>query len=541
MLRKYITDEEYSAMEDYRSDYCFIGTGKDYNRKVKIADILSVWAKNKTDLFNLFHNNLKITKSINYTRSKEETIKQMYKVNTRYSNWSFGRDCRKSSTFVAAYQDWVHDSYSSTPVCQQLLSLVNHTIDLVNNRYSGSAFTINLPNGKPYTISTGCKVLKALGKIASAFNIVGFEDFRICHSLVLNDNTLKGELTLSIHPLDYWTMSDNECDWASCMSWNDYGAYRQGTVEMMNSPYVIVAYLSASEPMEIGCDNLPWSNKKWRQLFIVDENFAMGIKSYPYENEYLTKEVLNWIAELGKENMGWEYGSDFHYYQNNKIYDLQDNVILYPVNFYTNRMYNDVGCCDKHWLLLNRPALLEDGKRLQFNFSGETQCMYCGAIGEKYFSHMNETALCCEDCDEVHYCRNCDCIITDSSDYYIVDGEYYCYDCYCDEIVVCEHCNENIRQDEAKSLRLILSRNENKIKIYDNPILICPYCFEDMLKEVPVYNDHDIFLTDLQNSLKYRDLIPHALTATPVEELQDWWWYEEKTYCWEQTNAYLMD
>ena len=35
------------------------------------------------------------------------------------------------------------------------------------------------------------------------------------------------------------------------MSWADYGCYRQGTVEMMNSPLMVVAYLTAEEPMHM--------------------------------------------------------------------------------------------------------------------------------------------------------------------------------------------------------------------------------------------------------------------------------------------------
>ena len=76
--------------------------------------------------------------------------------------------------------------------------------------------------------------MRVLSKIATAYNLPGFEDFRIAQSLVTNQANLKGYITLSIHPLDYMTMSDNNCGWDSCMSWQEEGCYRQGTVEMMN-------------------------------------------------------------------------------------------------------------------------------------------------------------------------------------------------------------------------------------------------------------------------------------------------------------------
>ena len=46
-------------------------------------------------------------------------------------------------------------------------------------------------------------------------------------------------------------MSDNNSGWESCMSWRNNGCYRRGTVEMMNSPYVIVAYLMLEELVSV--------------------------------------------------------------------------------------------------------------------------------------------------------------------------------------------------------------------------------------------------------------------------------------------------
>ena len=90
-----------------------------------------------------------------------------------------------------------------------------------------------------------------------------FEDFRIKHSRILSEKEFIGRLSLSIHPLDFMTMSDNDSDWSSCMSWRTCGSYRRGTVEMMNSPCVVVAYLSASKPMVLDRgSHFKWNIKK---------------------------------------------------------------------------------------------------------------------------------------------------------------------------------------------------------------------------------------------------------------------------------------
>lgn len=104
------------------------------------------------------------------------------------------------------------------------------------------------------------KALKQLNGILHFMDDDEFEEFRICQSMCTNTTALEGKLCLSIHPLDYMTMSDNACDWSSCMSWQEDGCYRMGTVEMMNSPCVIVAYLESSHPMYFSRE-ATWNSK----------------------------------------------------------------------------------------------------------------------------------------------------------------------------------------------------------------------------------------------------------------------------------------
>ena len=37
--------------------------------------------------------------------------------------------------------------------------------------------------------------------------------------------------------------------------------------------------------------NLEWNNKKWRSLYIVDENFITNIKGYPYQHNEFDIEI----------------------------------------------------------------------------------------------------------------------------------------------------------------------------------------------------------------------------------------------------------
>lgn len=138
-------------------------------------------------------------------------------------------------------------------------------------------------------------------------------------------------LCLSIHPLDFMSMSDNCSNWSSCMNWTeDYegGCYRIGSVEMMNSNVVVCAYLlSTNEKKQVwnfgtypsdwgkedyyypNCEGeeWEWNNKTWRCLYYVTKDLLVSGKSYPYYNENLNFQVLEILKDMVKEKFNWEY------------------------------------------------------------------------------------------------------------------------------------------------------------------------------------------------------------------------------------------
>lgn len=287
------------------------------------------------------------------------------------------------------------------------------------------------------TFQAGTKTIKALRKVAKELNIEDlFEDFRLEHSLLLNQKKLKGDLCLSIHPLDFFTMSDNNYGWNTCLSWlTDDGLYRRGAIEMLNSANVLVAYLKGREDTILG--DVKWNNKKWRQLFIVHPKIICGIKSYPYKNDYLTQECLNIIAELLQNTFGYEYEKN-----SSKIGGLQPFYVdnfgeLFKIELKASTMYNDL----EHNVCLCRVKKDYDSRKegdIDFNFSGEEVCVQCGEIEQGY--EFNSSLICgkcagggvkCSICgDYIHpddlYC---------DYGYNYIDGEScvckYCFDSHC--------------------------------------------------------------------------------------------------------------
>lgn len=467
MLFDQLTAEEVDMMDSYRKCFAFnsesIYQSENY---APMSHILREWDFQKSQhLYKLLGNQLTVTKDLIYHKSDEELEEELSAMTTQYS--TFGRCGRNGYEFSNAFQNFLWNGYRHYDfLTEEALSGLQRLFEdesLISNIYEGASFSINLPSGKPYKVNQGCKTIKALGKIADIFNLSGFEDFRICHSQILNQKNLGGKLTLSIHPMDYMTMSDNDCGWESCMSWSQEGGYRQGTVEMMNSPTVIVAYLASDIPMVISPypyarsqSKYHWNNKKWRQLFIVDHDAIIGVKDYPYHNEDLTGEVLEWIRELAKTNLGWTYREkEFYSFGSKtvKVESFPEDRQEFFINCPTGEMYCDLGCLDRHWIALsdnldpehiNVPQHHWDCRaNLTITYSGNSECMICGNLDPEL---TDESTLACNDCQHRMKCDCCDEWI-ESENYYQIDGMILCESCYDYNVHECACCGEEHHVD----------------------------------------------------------------------------------------------
>ena len=406
------------------------------SRRVGADTILQPWAAAKEDLYTLFGENFILKKNVSYKVDLSQMSREIsdkmysscrsacsefkYKVIETYAD--FLKEKGHNKAHPEGWTISYHNSYYVLNDAFNARTLANNKITL--DDFDVSFITFYLPNDKIYKCQNGTKAIKLIGKIAEAFSIPGFEDFRLQHSLCLNQKELHGELCLSIHPLDYMTMSDNDCDWQSCMNWRNGGEYRQGTVEMMNSPMIVVAYLNADTPFQ-WCDKYSWTNKKWRCLFLVKNDYIMSVKSYPYHNKFLIQEVIDWLAGLfgntNPEVLEYEPSEDI-------------TVRGYSVNInpHANAMYNDFGSAEAHYLCVH-PHVNYDIHEAPC-YSGLSECMLCGATYDYW--DASESNLACEYCHPAPYCDHCECRLYDEDFYWVGDlrvcpdciNEYYFYD-----------------------------------------------------------------------------------------------------------------
>ena len=441
-----LSDGEQKQIVRYVECY---GTENSYGRpSYNISTILKYWNTEKQRLFQMFGEQFILTKKV----LLPDSAKKAKEINKLVCN-------SRLYDKLTRYFDFFAEDLTITQRSENYYTILNlFSVDsLKNNRYCGKEKKVIVIPGthKTLDIYPNSKVSRIIQKLAVIAKVEElYKDFSLEHSMILND---KGgeevEMCLSIHPYDYMTMSDNDCGWNSCMSWKNYGEYRRGTVEMMNSPYVVVAYKRSSKGPH---------DKAWRQLFVVDEDLVMGIKAYPYTSDSYTTYCLDWLTELAQKYWNTTYGDI------KKIECDSDTDDGYYVDISTDTMYNDYGCCDYHLGRINTEA----NKIIRINISGVAHCLACGCADEYTVSFDSPVDLICADCAPVTRCECCGDRIF--GEVYEVDGEYCCEYCYENSTYVCDICEEITFDAERYPVRNVPGR-EN---YYHNRICICNQCMD---------------------------------------------------------------
>lgn len=318
-------------------------------------------------------------------------------------------------------------------------------------------------------IQAGTKPIRALQKIINYFkddyDFEGFEDFKLKHSMILNDKKIKGKLCISIHPLDYLTMSDNNSNWTSCMSWKENGCYHIGTVEMMNSNNVLCCYLENQTPFYFNSskeDEYTWNNKKWRQLVYITKDIIMNGKPYPYNNIDASKRLIEIVKNLAKENLNWNYtyGPERYYdmiyinsrysMDNNRDWIKYNNTIKHNIIWDTKGMYNDMLNVNdiEYWCYRNKVK-----RNKIISVSGKAPCLCCGktVLEENYDyeddyneRYRNTGKLICDECSKNFFCDFCNEVNTKRKYYNlkVSNQNYRLCECCFKQYSKCPNCKE---------------------------------------------------------------------------------------------------
>lgn len=435
------------------ADYIYAyNCGAGFN--MQASRFLENWEKAKQErLFKLMGEQLILEKEIVIDKTQEALETEMAEISLSIKDLYYN--------FMHSKYDWDCDELADL---RTLYFQVFNVEALVKNRIN---FEGKVKIGsKTLSFNRGQKTIRAIGNILKAIEfdrMDAFEYFKLEHSRVLNDKSLKGTFCLSIHPMDYITVSDNDCGWESCLSWKNDGCYRGGTLELVNCPRTIVAYLKSSKDMEIDyCSDSTWNSKRWRQLIIADEAAIISNKAYPYASDALTKIALDWVKELAEKNCGEKYLDELVDYDNDGL----DNIIVVQ----TGLVYNDLdgnGANGKVYLGYNSTVYDPDKSKWaphtpQIIMGGEARCLTCGKTFE------NENALHCCSCSGEEWCDYCEGYHSDDVTV-TANGEHICQYCYEHYYAYCEICGE--------------VHHHNDIYQDDDGMCLCEPCYNERKEE----------------------------------------------------------
>lgn len=187
---------------------------------------------------------------------------------------------------------------------QSFLSILNDEINISEEfldylTMNKKGFFINrtTEDYRPYNIRSGSKLSRTFKYFLPDEEITRWS--QDLASRYMQENKIEGYLYLSVHPLDYLTMSETNEGWHSCHSLD--GGYRGGNLNYMVDSTTIVAYLADEENKKLRAfegSGLTWNSKKWRVLLHYNkENEAIYLnKQYPYSCNTLAEKVV-WGVE----------------------------------------------------------------------------------------------------------------------------------------------------------------------------------------------------------------------------------------------------
>ena len=136
------------------------------------------------------------------------------------------------------------------------------------------------------TARRGMKIIKAF----KLFFENGDEELKRLQSeasVIMNEDKIEGTFCISIHPLDYISISDNDHKWHSCHSMDS--DYRAGNLSYMIDKHTVICYIKTGEDRKINNfpKTVPWNSKCWRVLLYFDRecNFVMASRQYPIQSQ----------------------------------------------------------------------------------------------------------------------------------------------------------------------------------------------------------------------------------------------------------------
>lgn len=434
-------------------------------KKIKIDDLFAAWEKNKKFFIEYFHGNLI------YTYPEEQTFVMS--------------DEDKESQFQSFKLLMFDDEYYEPNLSQFLESI------------SCKEF-FNNSTVKDYYYDDNKKVPKGM-KVIKAFKhfITNKERLRQVQdkaSELIQQQEIKGYVHISVHPLDYLSLSENAHNWTSCHGL--FGDCRAGNFSYMADASTAIVYIADKEHRKISNFPIEWNSKKWRMLlhFSADRMMVFAGRPYPFSiqsaKEFINSHLLKNldISAISNTKKYLRHFDVSHY-----CWSSWYNNIISKVSYKTNSEeetylahryipiggelvrldkcvhnitsgdealhYNDIlysSVYSPEWIVLGNKYNydLTDEETTYFEIGSEIKCLNCG----KEILDDASQVFCDECYGKLEICDLCNQTIELNKEVWLNNGAtVVCKECYKNEIMTCEKCGlqipkEYIYFDEEKEI-----------------------------------------------------------------------------------------
>ena len=448
---EYIMDQFFDPYNNYISEY---------NKRKP----LEMWKKNKESLYKLFGEKMIITKTIQSSETEWEKEEFINEVDVILSQYPVVEN--RVLTRMAIATLITERNFNS-----------NKINEIVDDYF--------IHNDLKASIKIGMKLNKAFGNIIRFHRSRDIDQEKV--EMVVKEiqslysrkrqrflNSQKTfKLHLSIHPLDYLSVSNNTSNWDTCQTIGGDSEWAAGVFSFLGDTTTIVAYLTNDEEDPFQCDTFDvqdeilWNDKKWRQYVHTksegDKTAVFYNRQYPFTSPSFTHEVDVMMAELylnqGIQLMSMEKVVTEPFLENLLDKKSEDwhgfgNILMdeSPISFNTMAIgYNDT---------INIKCGVGFSSTLGYEASdfayflpvgGENHCLYCGNIIVGLDEARN---LVCMDCDQDSgkmWCEVCESYESEENMYFTSDGIAICSDCVQKkEYAFCDICGELLHIDSME-------------------------------------------------------------------------------------------
>lgn len=318
-------------------------------------------------------------------------------------------------------------------------------------------------------------------------------------SRIIQENVITGTLCLSVHPLDYLSVSENPFNWRSCHALD--GDYRSGNLNYLVDENTVVCYLRSNKQSILPHfpETVLWNSKKWRVLlfFTDDANMVFAGRPYPFVAdtglEVIRNKILipcfhtewskwcNSYLSLFKDKVS---NREFYFHRlipvGNELREIKNIIKNRQFTYHFNDLLNS--SCYSPWWSYKEDDLL--------------QFLHCptGMTTDSTVLHVGD-ACPCPICGENNVSFSDLMVCADCANKY-----HYYYDK--DDHFECEICGQMTLIDDEYFLEI-------------SQLHVCPHCYETETVEC-----HDCKVRDLGEYIYYKNHSRYCLCE----------------HCWEQNE-----